>query len=102
MTSVEAVDKVGVLAVACTPRAAAHAPTHAQIPLALPSSPHCAPPTACSVQHVLRKYDVVQKLGKGAYAVVFKAIGKKDKQVVALKKIFDAFQALLPPRTLSR
>ncbi len=53
-------------------------------------------------QHVLRKYDVVQKLGKGAYAVVFKAIGKKDKQVVALKKIFDAFQALLPPRTLSR
>ena len=51
-------------------------------------------------QHVLRKYDVVQKLGKGAYAVVFKAIGKKDKQVVALKKIFDAFQAPLPPRTL--
>jgi len=43
-------------------------------------------------KHVLRKYDVVQKLGKGAYAVVFKAIGKKDKQVVALKKIFDAFQ----------
>lgn len=44
-------------------------------------------------QHVLRKYEVVQKLGKGAYAVVFKAINKKDKQVCALKKIFDAFQA---------
>jgi hypothetical protein len=27
-----------------------------------------------------------------AYAVVFKAIDKKTKQVVALKKIFDAFQ----------
>ena len=46
---------------------------------------------------MLRKYDVVQKLGKGAYAVVFKAIGRKDKQVVALKKIFDAFQALCHP-----
>ena len=43
-------------------------------------------------QHVLRKYDVTQKLGKGAYAVVFKAINKKNKETVALKKIFDAFQ----------
>jgi mitogen-activated protein kinase 15 len=43
-------------------------------------------------QHVLRKYDVTQKLGKGAYAVVFKAINKKNKDTVALKKIFDAFQ----------
>lgn len=43
-------------------------------------------------KHVLRKYEVVQKLGKGAYAVVFKAINKKDKSVCALKKIFDAFQ----------
>jgi hypothetical protein len=39
-----------------------------------------------------------------AYAVVFKAIDKKTKQVVALKKIFDAFQvraaraALVPSR----
>merc|ERR550514_2687444 len=43
-------------------------------------------------KHVLRKYDITQKLGKGAYAVVFKAIDKKTKEVVALKKIFDAFQ----------
>ena len=43
-------------------------------------------------RHVLRKYEIVQKLGKGAYAVVFKAVDKKTKQVVALKKIFDAFQ----------
>lgn len=40
----------------------------------------------------MRKYEVTQKLGKGAYAVVFKAIEKKSKAVVALKKIFDAFQ----------
>ena len=43
-------------------------------------------------QHVLRKYDISQKLGKGAYAVVFKATDKKSKSIVALKKIFDAFQ----------
>mmetsp|Transcript_12181 Transcript_12181/g.30647 ORF Transcript_12181/g.30647 Transcript_12181/m.30647 type:complete len:357 (-) Transcript_12181:182-1252(-) len=43
-------------------------------------------------KHILRKYDIASKLGKGAYAVVFKAIDKKTKQVVALKKIFDAFQ----------
>lgn len=43
-------------------------------------------------KHVLRKYDIVKKLGKGAYAVVFQAVDKKTKQVVALKKIFDAFQ----------
>ena len=43
-------------------------------------------------KHVLRKYEVQQKLGKGAYAVVFKCVDKKTKNVVALKKIFDAFQ----------
>jgi len=43
-------------------------------------------------KHILRKYEISQKLGKGAYAVVFKASDKKTKQVVALKKIFDAFQ----------
>jgi len=43
-------------------------------------------------KHVQRKYDIGQKLGKGAYAVVFKASDKKSKSVVAIKKIFDAFQ----------
>ena len=43
-------------------------------------------------KHISRKYDIQQKLGKGAYAVVFKAIDKKTKDVVAIKKIFDAFQ----------
>jgi mitogen-activated protein kinase 15 len=42
-------------------------------------------------KHVLRRYDIQQKLGKGAYAVVFKAVDKKTKAVVAIKKIFDAF-----------
>ena len=43
-------------------------------------------------KHVLRKYEVGQKLGKGAYGVVWKAVDKKSKDTVALKKIFDAFQ----------
>ena len=43
-------------------------------------------------RHVLRKYEVVQKLGKGAYGIVWRAVDKRTKEVVALKKIFDAFQ----------
>ena len=42
--------------------------------------------------HILKKYEILQKLGKGAYGIVWKSIDKKTKQVVALKKIFDAFQ----------
>ena len=43
-------------------------------------------------KHVLRRYDIAQKLGKGAYGIVWKAVDKKSKETVALKKIFDAFQ----------
>lgn len=41
--------------------------------------------------HILRKFEIIQKLGKGAYGVVYKAIDKKTKNIVALKKVFDAF-----------
>eukprot|EP00762_Andalucia_godoyi_P000659 ANDGO_05340.mRNA.1 Extracellular signal-regulated kinase 2 len=43
-------------------------------------------------KHVLRKYEISQKLGKGAYGIVWKSIDKKTRETVALKKIFDAFQ----------
>ena len=43
-------------------------------------------------KHVLRKYELAQKLGKGAYGIVWKATDKKTRETVALKKIFDAFQ----------
>jgi len=43
-------------------------------------------------RHVLRKYDIVQKLGKGAYGIVWRATDKRTKEVVALKTFFDAFQ----------
>lgn len=43
-------------------------------------------------KHVLRKYDIQQKLGKGAYGIVWRAVDRRTRQTVALKKIFDAFQ----------
>eukprot|EP01135_Chromosphaera_perkinsii_P011098 Nk52_evm7s2340 gene=Nk52_evmTU7s2340 len=42
--------------------------------------------------HILGKYDLIQLLGKGAYGVVWKALDKRSGEIVALKKIFDAFQ----------
>lgn len=41
--------------------------------------------------HILRKFEIIQKLGKGAYGIVWKAIDRKTKTVIALKKVFDAF-----------
>lgn len=41
---------------------------------------------------VLKKYEISKKLGKGAYGIVWRAIEKKTKKTVALKKIYDAFQ----------
>lgn len=42
--------------------------------------------------HILRRYDLVRKIGSGAYGHVWKVIDKRTQQVLALKKIFDAFQ----------
>ena len=42
--------------------------------------------------HVLKKYEVQQKVGQGAYGFVWKVIDKKTRKVCALKKVFDAFQ----------
>jgi len=42
--------------------------------------------------HVLRRFELCQKLGKGAYGIVWKAIEKRHRGVVALKKCFDAFR----------
>ena len=35
-------------------------------------------------KHVMRKYEVAQKLGKGAYGIVWKATDKKTKETVTL------------------
>eukprot|EP01121_Diplochlamys_sp_Union-15-3_P010084 TRINITY_DN2794_c0_g1_i1.p1 TRINITY_DN2794_c0_g1~~TRINITY_DN2794_c0_g1_i1.p1 ORF type:complete len:374 (-),score=65.07 TRINITY_DN2794_c0_g1_i1:266-1360(-) len=43
-------------------------------------------------RNILRRYEILQKLGKGAYGIVWKCLNKKTQEIVALKKIFDAFQ----------
>ncbi|XP_053593160.1 mitogen-activated protein kinase 15 isoform X4 [Microplitis demolitor] len=42
--------------------------------------------------HVTKHYNIIKRLGKGAYGIVWKAIDKKSKETVAVKKIFDAFR----------
>ena len=42
--------------------------------------------------HIKRRFILQKKVGQGAYGVVFKAIDKKTKELVALKKLFGAFQ----------
>ena len=42
--------------------------------------------------HVLERYDILKKLGRGAYGIVWKAVDKRTKKTVALKKVFEAFQ----------
>ena len=42
--------------------------------------------------NILKRYELLNKQGKGAYGIVFKAMDKKTHEVVALKKNFDAFQ----------
>ena len=41
--------------------------------------------------HVLKRFEIQSKLGKGAYGIVWKVVDKKSGQCYALKKIFDAF-----------
>jgi mitogen-activated protein kinase 15 len=39
--------------------------------------------------HILDKYNIIQRLGKGAYGVVWRAINKETKSEVAIKKVMD-------------
>jgi mitogen-activated protein kinase 15 len=43
-------------------------------------------------KHVLEKYEILQKMGRGAYGIVWKSKEKATGRIVALKKVFDAFQ----------
>jgi mitogen-activated protein kinase 15 len=42
--------------------------------------------------HVLERYEILKKLGRGAYGIVWKVVDKRTKKTVALKKVFEAFQ----------
>ena len=41
---------------------------------------------------MLRRYDLANKLGKGAYGIVWRGTDRGTQETVAVKKIFDAFQ----------
>ncbi|XP_050187100.1 mitogen-activated protein kinase 15 isoform X2 [Myiozetetes cayanensis] len=41
---------------------------------------------------VCQKYEIKRRLGKGAYGIVWKAIDRRTGEIVAVKKIFDAFR----------
>jgi len=43
-------------------------------------------------KHISQRYEIINKIGKGAYGVVWKAMDKVTHQMVALKKIFGAFR----------
>jgi mitogen-activated protein kinase 15 len=43
-------------------------------------------------RQILRRYEIIQKIGKGAYGVVWRVMDKQTQQIVALKKAFGAFQ----------
>lgn len=43
-------------------------------------------------KQILRRYDIIRQIGKGAYGIVFQAKDKHTNKVVALKKVFGAFQ----------
>ncbi|XP_072110451.1 mitogen-activated protein kinase 15 isoform X2 [Mobula birostris] len=43
-------------------------------------------------EKISRKYQLKRRLGKGAYGIVWKAIDRQTGEVVAVKKIFDAFR----------
>jgi serine/threonine protein kinase len=37
--------------------------------------------------HILDKYSIIQRLGKGAYGVVWRGVNKETKDEVAIKKV---------------
>jgi len=42
--------------------------------------------------YILKKFDVIRLLGRGAYGIVWKVSEKESGKVMALKRCFDAFQ----------
>ncbi|TMS18074.1 Mitogen-activated protein kinase 15 [Larimichthys crocea] len=43
-------------------------------------------------EHISIKYEIKKRLGKGAYGIVWKAVDRQTGEIVAVKKIFDAFR----------
>mgnify|MGYP003501557323 CR=1 FL=1 len=43
-------------------------------------------------KHILNRFNIIKNIGSGAYGHVWKVSDKSTHKVLALKKIFDAFQ----------
>ncbi|KAM9838325.1 mitogen-activated protein kinase 15 [Aulostomus maculatus] len=43
-------------------------------------------------EHISLRYEMKKRLGKGAYGIVWKAFDRQTGEIVAVKKIFDAFR----------
>ena len=42
---------------------------------------------------IIRKFDMLKKVGKGAYGVVWRAVDRSTRKTVAVKKCFEAFRS---------
>jgi mitogen-activated protein kinase 15 len=42
--------------------------------------------------HIAKRFEVVKKIGSGAYGIVWKVMDRRTRKLYALKKNFDAFQ----------
>lgn len=41
---------------------------------------------------ILKRYEIIKKVGQGAYGQVWKVKNKRTGEILALKKIYDAFR----------
>nr|XP_060467542.1 mitogen-activated protein kinase 15 [Panthera onca] len=60
-----------------------------------PEAPGRPPVGMCAAEvdhQVAQRYLLKRRLGKGAYGIVWKAVDRRTGEVVAIKKIFDAFR----------
>lgn len=55
-------------------------------------SGECGPMNDNIDMKIIKNYDMLKKVGKGAYGQVWKCLNKRTKQPCALKRIFDAFR----------
>ena len=51
---------------------------------------------------IYKEYQILSKIGKGVYGVVYHAQHKKTRKVVAIKKIMHAFQNLIDAKRTYR
>ena len=71
-------------------------------PPAAPDGPNSSTNSEAVEEPILRKYEFNQKLGKGAYGVVWKVTYKLTRQPCALKKVFHAWRTRRDAQSIYR